>query len=129
MKNRKGFTLIELMVVILIVAILAAVAIPIIGSRVNKAKWSEAKTACGTIATEIKVYAVDHNDLSSLIVADVISPTSDLDGTYFDNGDYSLTTISDEQNFTLTVLGGTYNDSPQGSMTMTVTGGQAIFSQ
>jgi len=39
----RAFTLVELMVVILIVAILAAVAIPVLRNRVDAAKWSEGK--------------------------------------------------------------------------------------
>ncbi|MGA2679737.1 MAG: prepilin-type N-terminal cleavage/methylation domain-containing protein, partial [Sedimentisphaerales bacterium] len=49
--NRKGFTLIELMVVIFIVGILAAVAIPIMRGRIDAAKWSEGKSAMGSIRT------------------------------------------------------------------------------
>ena len=47
-RERKGFTLIELMVVILIVGILAAVAIPIMRGRIDSAKWSEGKAMMGT---------------------------------------------------------------------------------
>jgi len=58
--RRKGFTLIELMVVILIVAILAAVAIPILTARIDAAKWSEGKAMMGTIATAIRAYYAEH---------------------------------------------------------------------
>jgi prepilin-type N-terminal cleavage/methylation domain-containing protein len=59
MKRRRGFTLIELMVVILIVALLAAVAIPILRSRIDAAKWSEGKAMMGTIATAMRAYAAE----------------------------------------------------------------------
>jgi len=89
---RKGFTLVELMIVILIVAILAAVAIPLMTGRIDAAKWSEGKSAMGTIATAVRAYYAEKGcdpapSAPSLNPADpgFIGVTAqDLDGTYFE---------------------------------------------
>ena len=41
-KDRRGFTMIELMVVVVIVAILAAIAIPLYGKYIDNARTTEA---------------------------------------------------------------------------------------
>ena len=51
MKNKKGFTLIELMIVVAIIGILAAIAIPDFLKFQAKAKQSEAKQNLGAIFT------------------------------------------------------------------------------
>ncbi len=48
-RNEKGFTLVELMIVVVIIGILAAIAIPKFSSMVGRAKTSEAKTVLGQI--------------------------------------------------------------------------------
>ena len=99
--SKKGFTLVELMVVILIVAILAAVAIPIMRGRVDAAKWSEGKAMMGTIATALRAYVaeVDKN-IGNLADLGVATTTlfqdslgfreNDLDGTYFTQKDFQI---------------------------------------
>jgi type IV pilus assembly protein PilA len=93
MMNRKGFTLIELMVVIFIVGILAAVAIPIMRGRIDAAKWSEGKAAMGSIRTAIRAYEAEKGttwaypgttltNLGFQLRANG-SAVSDLDGKYF----------------------------------------------
>ena len=93
MESRKGFTLIELMVVILIVGILAAVAIPIMRGRVDSAKWSEGKSGMGTIGTALRAYAaekgIDGTYPPTLTNLGFIA--SDLHGTYFTIANYSIT--------------------------------------
>ena len=102
MKSRKGFTLIELMVVILIVGILAAVAIPLMRGRIDSAKWTEGKAAAGTIATALRAYCAEQGgdltaltfpltDFTTLGVTD-----DDLEGTIFSaaSGDYTITSAS-----------------------------------
>ncbi len=51
-KDRNGFTLIELLIVIAIIGILAAIAIPAYMNYVDRAKDSEAKTNLGAIFTD-----------------------------------------------------------------------------
>ena len=62
--NQKGFTMIELMVVVVIVAILAAIAIPIYGKYIKNARMTEAESRIGEILTAAKAYAqeTDTND-------------------------------------------------------------------
>ena len=57
--NQKGFTLIELMIVVAIIGILAAIAIPNFMSYQCKAKQSEAKSNLGSIATCQEAYKAE----------------------------------------------------------------------
>ncbi len=56
MKNKKGFTLIELMIVVAIVGILAAIAIPNYFNYVAKSQQAEAKTNLGAIYVGMLAY-------------------------------------------------------------------------
>ncbi|MBN1391928.1 MAG: prepilin-type N-terminal cleavage/methylation domain-containing protein [Sedimentisphaerales bacterium] len=118
MKSRKGFTLIELMVVILIVAILAAVAIPLMRGRIDAAKWSEGKSIMGTIGTAIRAYAAEKGSAANANYG-ANAPTmiqlgfdaTDFDGTYFSSANFSWTTGYDINNappleFTITGTAG-----------------------
>lgn len=58
---QKGFTLIELMIVVAIVGILAAVAIPQYSDYVTRAKWVENVTAIEQVKLAIAECAQDHN--------------------------------------------------------------------
>ena len=101
MSCKKGFTLVELMVVILIVSILAAVAVPIMRGRIDAAKWSEGKAMAGTLATSLRAYAAERGangeygsktpSLTTLGFA-----VSDLTGTYFSSDNYSWTAAYDD---------------------------------
>lgn len=106
----KGFTLIELMIVVLIVAILAAVAVPLMRGRVDAAKWSEAKAAMGTISTAIRAYHAEKGPNGAVPTAifgqgatELGFATGDLEGTYFADGDYALSGLAmDPLTFTIT---------------------------
>lgn len=90
-KNRKsGFTLVELMVVAIIVAILAAVAIPLMTGNKGRAAATEAQAGCSTIATAVRMGLVESKPWTTDIdLLPGINP-GDLDGNYFDHDDYQL---------------------------------------
>ncbi|MCX7208206.1 MAG: prepilin-type N-terminal cleavage/methylation domain-containing protein [Proteobacteria bacterium] len=63
MKNmQKGFTLIELMIVVAIIGILAAVAIPSYQDYTKKAKFTEAVQATAAIKTAVEICIQDLGD-------------------------------------------------------------------
>jgi prepilin-type N-terminal cleavage/methylation domain-containing protein len=123
MMNRKGFTLIELMVVIFIVGILAAVAIPIMRGRIDAAKWSEGKAAMGSIRTAIRAYEAEKGttwtypgttltNLGFQLRANG-SAVSDLDGKYFTEECYVVAmTGYDAYTITCTAATSTQADKP-----------------
>ncbi len=56
MRNEKGFTLMELMIVIVIIGVLAAIGIPAYNGYVNKAKEAACKANKRTIETAAGLY-------------------------------------------------------------------------
>ena len=69
LKGQKGFTLIELMIVVAIIGILAAIAIPNFLAYQAKSKQSEAKVSLGAIFTSIVSYQAESNPTTFLPVA------------------------------------------------------------
>jgi len=104
---RDAFTLVELMIVVVIVAILAMVAIPLYTSSVESARMSEGIAGVGTIRSALRVYSASHDgeyptlsgvDGTGLSAINVSA--TDLTGKFFDAGDYAIT--SDATTYTIT---------------------------
>lgn len=58
--NKKGFTLVELVIVVAVMAVLVAVAIPTVSSIVGSAEDAVAKSNARTIESMIKLYMADN---------------------------------------------------------------------
>ena len=89
MKTAQGFTLVELMVVILIIAILAAVVSPMMRGRIDSAKWSEGKSYMGTIAQAIRVYISEKGNNFTAVptLRQLGFAPGELNGCYFTGGE------------------------------------------
>ena len=74
MKKTKGFTLIELMVVIVILGILAAVIAPRIPKFVNKAKEGKTKGNLGTLRSTLNIYYSDNDGVYPVDTLGTLAP-------------------------------------------------------
>ncbi len=58
--GKKGFTLVEVLIVVIIIGILAAIGIPQFAASIEKAKGGEARAGLGHIQTGEKVYYAEN---------------------------------------------------------------------
>ncbi len=72
--SQKGFSLVELMVVVAIIGVLASLAVPQVNKYIAKARQSEAKTMLSSIYTSEKAFYAEYSAYHSMFGAIGYSP-------------------------------------------------------
>jgi prepilin-type N-terminal cleavage/methylation domain-containing protein len=105
-KSRKGgFTLVELMIVAIIVAVLAAVAIPLMSGSKKRAMATEAEAGLGTVRSALRAMYAESADYTKrpgttdLLVGMVLTNvpgigTKDLEGTFWQTACYKVQAVA-----------------------------------
>jgi len=112
MKKNSGFSLVELMIVIVIIGVLAAVAVPIYSNNVMKAKMSEADAALGSIRTQLRVYYGENGSYPVVAEGAVVGQAwndinaGELTGKYFNDASYTYYGYAAGDSFLVTCAAG-----------------------
>lgn len=113
MINEKSFTMIELLIVIVIICILSAIALPIMSGNIKKAKQSEAIVTLGTIRTAEQLYYIEYGSYVSVNKnqwaagpLSVYMKDTYMNGRYTESLEYSVSA-------TTTTFIGTFNSTAQ----------------
>jgi type IV pilus assembly protein PilE len=104
LRNARGFSLIELMIALVIVAIIAAIALPNYKDSVVKSRRTEAKAALLDLQNRMERFFIDHNSYANACITGVGTCTaanSVLSSANTENGHYRLSITSDATTYTL----------------------------
>jgi prepilin-type N-terminal cleavage/methylation domain-containing protein len=109
-RQQGGFTLIELMIVVIVVGVLAAVAIPMYQIVPERSKALEATSALGMVRNAMRAYYNEHGTYAHASFADGASVTaggvlsikpSDLEGRWFSEECYTFDGDATANTYTL----------------------------
>lgn len=120
MQRVRGFTLIELMIVVAIIAILASIAISVYSNSIAKAQLSEAFTVVDGLKSDVSDYYTQTGNCPALGTGELASPTS-YSGNYV--ASVSITTVGSGCAITASMRNNTVAPKLQGKqVTFTMNG-------
>ncbi len=127
MKNQIGFTLIELMIAVVVVAILAAVALPSYTSYVTRGRISEATAGLAAKRVQLEQFFQDNRTYVSGLATVPTTNACDADTTTSSYFDFSCVAGWDNLTYTLQAVGKnamtgfTYTINQPGARTSVIT--------
>ena len=71
MRTKKGFTLVEILIVVVILGILAAIVIPQFSSASSEARMSSVQSNLQAVRSQVQLYKIQHGDQLPGLVAGV----------------------------------------------------------
>jgi type IV pilus assembly protein PilE len=112
--NKRGITLIELLIVVVIVAILAAIAIPMYNGYMERARRVDAKTALEQLRASQEMRRAERGSYATNITE--LRTTWGAPGAIA--GDYTVTMVATSITYTGTATPNTGRQTPDGPLTI-----------
>ena len=85
--TRRGFTLVEILIVVIILGILAAIVIPQFTNASTEARESNVRSQLQTLRSQIELYKLQHKDVAPALVTsdwEAFTKYTDIDGDVSD---------------------------------------------
>ena len=115
-KSIRGLTLIELLIVIVIVGVLAAVAIPTYSGYMERARRADAKTALEQLRAAQEMRRAERG--SYAVTADLVALRTTWGAPAATAGDYTITMVATTATYTGTAAPNTSRQTPDGALTI-----------